>query len=99
MLEIFDAYPEKRRGSMAEAEEVFGKSVWSDDDLRTAYRNLEAWKLSEQWTKENGRFIPFLRNWIERGEWKIQPDKQTQGRRELDEYEIEAIRRLMEEEP
>lgn len=95
---LWEAYPEEKRGSRQAAMEAASLELHGEDDVAVAIKSLDAWKRSEQWTKEGGRFIPYLRNWLERGCWRVSPDEPVKsGDRELDEEEREAIRRLMEE--
>lgn len=91
-------YPEERRGSRQIAAEVFRREITSSESAATALENLAQWKRSEQWTKEGGRFVPYLDNWLIRGTWKEKPKRLAGGQaRELDEDEIFAIRRMMSE--
>lgn len=91
-------YPEARRGSEAQAEELFRVEITSEEAFGQAMENLTDWKRSEQWTKEGGRFIPYLANWLERGVWKTRPpDAGYKERRDLSEEELEAIRQTMAE--
>lgn len=97
---LLSEYPEARRGSASQAEEMFRVEITSEDEFDQAMENLADWKRSEQWAKEGGRFIPYLSNWLERRIWKTSPTgSEHKERRELDEDEIEAIRRMLEEQP
>lgn len=72
--------------------------ITSEDEADTAFENLKLWKQSEQWTKKNSQFIPYLVNWLSRGAWRTKPKKIVSGgNRELDDEEREAIRRMLEE--
>ena len=94
---IWDRYPEERRGSMTAAWEAFQSNIGSEAEADAALENLELWKRSEQWDKDGGQFITYLSNWLERGLWKTKPARMVRnGPRELDELEIEAIRRMMD---
>ena len=96
--EVFSAYPPGKRGSETQAEELFRMEITSEEDFNTAMENLAAWKRSEQWTKEGGRFIPYLSNWLDRGIWNTRPPgSEYKERRDLDDAERDAIRRMMEE--
>ena len=91
-------YPEERRGSRQIAAEVFRQEITSSEAAATALENLAQWKRSEQWTKEGGRYVPYLDNWLSRGTWKEKPKKLAGGHaRELDEDEILAIQRMLSE--
>lgn len=93
---VLMTYPEGRTGNTAAAEDAFRQAVLTSEDAKLITENLELWKRSEQWDKENGKYIPCLCNWILRGTWREKPTKLvTNGPRELDQEEIEAIRRMM----
>lgn len=92
---VWDSYPEIRRGAKGTAMEMFLTVIQTEADQELAVRNLEAWKRSEQWAKEGGRYVPLLSNWLERGHWAVAPDEGAAKNRDLDDEEREAIRRLM----
>lgn len=97
---LFSCYPAERRGSKATGFEAFRIEILSEEDFDTALKNLEEWKCSEQWTKDGGQYIPYLSNWLERGIWQTLPAKKenTWGASgELGEAELEAIRRVLQE--
>ena len=53
---------------------------------------------SEQWNKDDGKYIPYLVNWILRGTWTAKPDKMAIPKGasgELGEAEMDAIRRVL----
>ena len=96
--QLWMQYPEERRGSRRMAAQVFGLEITSPEDAATALDNLEQWKRSEQWIKEDGRYVPYLDNWLSRQTWKEKPKKLAGGQaRELDEDDILAIRRMLAE--
>lgn len=96
---LWSFYPENRRGDMAKARESFDQVIHSEDDFQIARECLTAWVMSKQWQKDNGQYIPYMVNWFDRGSWMIKPEpnKPSDGRRELDEDEIAAIHRMMNE--
>lgn len=97
---LWSTYPEMRRGSESMARKVFSAEIVTEEDAAKILDNLEAWKRSEQWAKDGGQYVPNLCNWLERGIWRTSPPEgySTGKERELDADEIEAIRRMMEEE-
>lgn len=91
-------YPEDRRGSKQMVAEAFKLEITSPAAAATALENLAQWKRSEQWTKDGGRYVPYLDNWLSRGTWREKPKKLVGGQaRELDEDELRAIQRMFEE--
>lgn len=95
---LWMGYPEERRGTMQAAYDVFSAEITSEEDADMAAANLSLWKKSEQWNKDNGQYVPYLSNWIERGTWRTKPAKMiTSAPRQLDEEEIRAIHRMLEE--
>lgn len=95
---LWEAYPEGKRGNKKAAMEAYRQC--SVEDASQVYASLEAWKQSEQWTKDGGTYIPMLVNWISRGIWQTKPDKTAIPKGasgELGEAELEAIRRVLAE--
>lgn len=96
--QLWMEYPEERRGSIQMAEDVFRMEITSEEDADQAMENLKLWKQSEQWTKDNGQYVPYLDNWLNRGIWRTKPAKMAipyGASRELDAAEIEAIQRML----
>ena len=93
---FWSAYPRKEGKQKARA--AFEKVTVSLDVLLIA---LEAQKKSSQWTKDNGQFIPHAATWLNGKRWEDQlaVDRAgyVNGRRQLDDDEIAAIRRQMAE--
>lgn len=99
---LLEAYPADRRGNVVSAEDAFRQVVCTDDDIRLMSESLELWKHSEQWDKEKGKYIPYMCNWILRGTWRERPAKMAVpkgGSGELGEAELEAIRRVLAQDP
>ena len=95
---LWSEYPETRLGNRGKAEEEFRLEICSPEDFDRAMANLELWKKSEQWNKDDGRYIPYLDNWLSKGVWATEPpDAYKYKPRELSPDELEAIRRMMEE--
>ena len=89
------AYPRKA-GSKQKAFESFKKAGVSLDILLEA---IESQKQSAQWSKDNGQFIPHPTTWLNGKRWEDQLVAERpgwiNGQRQLDNDEIESIRRLM----
>ena len=95
------AYPEHRRGNFDEAWAAFESSVPGEQE-QAALDALDKWKKSQQWTDEGGRFVPGLSKWLMQGLWKCPPEaakgsQWSEGTRALDQDELEAIRRMFQE--
>lgn len=93
------AYPLEKLGDRESAYRVFCKVIGSGEELGVLEENLKQWKLSEQWEKAGGRYIPMLENFLRRGIWRGRPDrlavpKGASGA--LGEAELEAIRKALE---
>lgn len=77
-----------------------------DPDAETVGKieaGLDVWKKSGQWLDDDGRYIPSAAKWLSKRRWECKPAPAKNPisapvKRQLDDYEIEAIRRLMEEE-
>lgn len=96
--EILQNYPEGKTGNIKSAEDAFRQVVNSIDDCKLMIENLKQWKRSDQWSKDDGKYVPYLCNWILRGIWREQPEKMAIPKGasgELGEAELEAIRQLM----
>lgn len=95
---IWSEYPEIRKGNQDEAKEAYLAYVIDDNSGAVAFENLQLWKCSEQWTKDDGKYVPNLVNWIVRGTWSVRPTKMavpTGASGQLGEAELEAIRRVL----
>lgn len=92
---FWDAYPRKEGKQKARA--AFEKADVSIDVLLEA---IDRQKRTNQWRKDNGQFIPHPATWLNGKRWEDIPVEtciNQNGARELDSDEIEAIRRMVEE--
>ena len=97
--QLWDEYPEIRRGSQKDAKVAYKEQITSEQEASLALQNLDKWKKSKQWVKEGGRYIPNLCNWLDKGYWRYAPEEDgsmADGPRQLDEDEIAAIKRMLE---
>lgn len=96
---ICEQYPEGNVGNVQAARESFYQVIQTPENAKTAEENLELWKRSEQWTKDGGKYIPYLCNWLLRGAWRTKPAKMDKGVSYgctgLGEAELEAIQRIL----
>lgn len=73
---FWDLYPKKRAKKNAERE---WKKLKPDNLLyHTIVNALEKWKLTDEWKKENGQFIPYASTWLHGRRWEDEiPEKNT----------------------
>lgn len=98
--EIYQGYPNGKAGNAKAAENAFRQVVGTFEDCKLMFDNLKLWKQSEQWNKDDGKYIPYLCNWILRGTWREQPAKMAIPKGasgELGAAELEFIRRALAE--
>lgn len=100
---FWEAYPSK----------IDRESAWaawkalspSPETVHQIMVSLEAWKKSGQWTEDGGRYIPKASKFLSLGYWKNIPLPSNkkgipQGASgELGKWELEAIQRLLREDP
>lgn len=98
--EILMNYPRAHIGNPAQAENAFHMAVSSEEAAQDMLESLAQWKNSEQWSKEGGRYIPMLVNWIKNGIWRTRPARMRTcngASGELGQAELEAIQQLLRE--
>ena len=98
--QIWETYPEERRGERVKAFDAFRMDIINSAEAAEALENLRLWKQSKQWAKAKGQYIPYLANWLMRGLWRDKPigmviSAGASG--ELGASELEAIRRILEQ--
>lgn len=69
---------------------------------RSVMDGLEAWKRSDHWTEDGGRYIPSADKWLRDRRWEITPPAGKQkipmgASGQLGEAELEAIQRVLRE--
>lgn len=67
------AYPRKR--SKATAYKTWQKIKPDQPLLNTILHALEQQKLSAQWQRDNGQYIPYPATWLNGGRWEDEPEK------------------------
>lgn len=79
------------------------RNLPADATLDGILSSLEAWKKSNQWKDQGGRYIPRAAKWLSEGHWRTMP-KPAEGEEipkgasgKLGEAELLAIRRALEE--
>ena len=104
-FEVFwKAYPKKvgKQDAKKAFERAMKKNHLSVETLVTA---IESQKHSEQWSRENGRFIPNPSTWLNQGRWedelqeqqrKVYPKKTTDPS-ETHNYDMDELRRRAKE--
>ena len=95
---FFDAYPNKRKRDDAwEKWKTLNPDHATVDQIMSA---VAAWKQSTQWTEDGGRFIPLAVNFLsDSGYWLTPPAASPAAGtpRQLDEDEVAAIQRMLQE--
>lgn len=102
---FWKAYP--NHGNVQAAWEAWHKIAPDEPSRRSIMDALERWKKSGAWQQEYPRFVPPAAKWLRDRRWEgpiPAPAKTgsggpgwTAGKRELDEAELEAVRRIMAE--
>ena len=93
---LWREYPDSRKGNKESAYQAYIQVC--PDSALSMLESLRQWKQSEQWNKDDGKYIPYLVNWIMRGTWTEKPDKMAIPKGasgELGDAELEAIRRVL----
>lgn len=91
--QFWSAYP--RKVGKQKAQEAFEKI---NVPIETLLHALEEQKSTPQWTKDGGQFIPHPATWLNQARWEDEVGVQwTPQERELSQDEIDAIKRMMEE--
>lgn len=65
---FWSAYPKKK--SKGDAEKAFKALKVDDDMLARILTTIEAVKLSKDWQKDNGQFIPYPATWLRNKGWE-----------------------------
>lgn len=74
--EFWKAYPKKV--GKADARKAFGKAI-KTVDLDTILQAIEVQKESDQWSRDNGKYIPNPSTWLNQGRWddELAPRKRS----------------------
>lgn len=76
---VFAAYPKQAGGLTMTALEIYGRDRLHEREAEIL-ESVAAWKASEQWQKEAGRYIPSFTGFIEREIWRLKPpENKKQG--------------------
>lgn len=99
--ELWNAYPEQRRGNRSFARSAYNKAIGDDPAKhKQAIASVEQWKRSEKWLKEGGQYIPKLENWLAFDSWECPPPPISGGKVQAsgDYYrapEVESVKQLL----
>jgi hypothetical protein len=77
-MKVWSAYPEHRRNTIARDTKTwreFGDEAIAD----LIVEDLEQRKESEQWTNDDGKWVPGLRKYLETRVWESQPLKKKEA--------------------
>ncbi len=84
---FWDAYP--RHANKPGARTEFAKA---DVPLETLLDSIEQWKKTDQWSKDDGQFIPYPAKWLKERRWEDTPVAKAQPKNKLSN-----LQRLYEE--
>lgn len=77
-LEAFERfwleYPKPRRKAKWEARKAWTALRPNAETIARIMRSLAAWKASDDWTKEAGKFVPWPQKFLNRHRWEDIPD-------------------------
>ena len=65
---FYNSYPKKK--SVGQAEKTWNKLSPTNDLLKTMLIAIEAAKTSEDWTKDNGKWVPHPSTWLNNKGWE-----------------------------
>ena len=72
---FWDSYPKKI--GKTKAKQVFEKINPDDDLVNKMIAKVDEYKLTNQWLKDNGQFIPHPTTWLNQGRWEDELTTQT----------------------
>lgn len=79
---ILSKYPRRESGLSIEVCEIFVRDLLHQRE-QEILESLERWKQSEQWRKENGKFIPSFSKFIRQEIWQFSPEEQANDKDDL----------------
>jgi G3E family GTPase len=95
-FEIFySSYPKKKK--RVEAEKAFAKLNPDDVLFQTILTALENQKQSEDWKKENGRYIPLPSSWLNGRRWEDEVPNIPKAKDNIAAYDIDAYEKMLNE--
>lgn len=74
---FWNAYP--RKVGKGAAEKAFKKYKPDEGLLEQMLSAISAQKKSEQWSKDNGKFIPYPATWLNQRRWEDAPEEKESG--------------------
>ena len=92
---LWENYP--KQIGMDDAEKAWAEVAVDVDTAWKIIDALDSWCKSEQWLEKGGRFIPRAAKFLREGYWKTAPVAEAPKGRKLDDDEIAAVRRMLEE--
>jgi len=75
---FWEAYPKKR--SKGQAEKAFKKLKPDDSLLKTILDKIELLKLTDDWKKDKGQFIPYPATWLNAKGWEDEIEAEKKSR-------------------
>ena len=71
-MSVWGVYPEHRRNSIARDTKTW-REFGDESLIDVIVEDIESRKTSEQWTNDNGKWVPGLRKYLESRTWETQP--------------------------
>lgn len=88
--QFWEAYPKKK--DRARAIKVFNKKCKNQETLDQILKAIEIQKLSDQWTKEKGQFIPYPTTFLNGERWNDEVDVEIESSKSIDlSYKLKEL--------
>lgn len=88
--EFWNAYPNKK--DKKRAEQKFSKINFKKDSIEKIMKSLEQLKKSDDWLKENGRYVPMASTWINGERWNdVEHSSENQVNKKVNVKNIKEV--------
>ena len=77
---FWEAYPRKQ--AKAKARQIWSRLKSDDDLLETMLDAIAKWRLTDQWQKDGGIYIPMPSTWLNQKRWQDEPPKSKEQERQ-----------------
>lgn len=78
--QFWNSYPPTRRRGRQEAVEAWRSLRLTPAQVRQVFTSLASWKASEDWQKDDGKYIPWPQKFLRKRRWEeiVEPTRQRQ---------------------